>query len=113
MDFKITFESFFEELFPVFFCLLFLLCFSEMVDLFRTNLGKICAIYLILVYSFLDKYYGLCVCFGFILFYQIYGDEFDDHYEEKIHNSSNSKASIIPLITPDVISLLGIGNIYM
>lgn len=112
------FSFFFGELFPVLFFLAFLLFRDEVVFLFSTHLGKVCAIYLIVVYLFLDAFYGLVVCFLFILYYQVFEGRVvavergagvgvgGGGGEEK---KSGGGGGGQPLVTKDVIGLIGIG----
>ena len=107
------FSLFFAEVFPVLFVLAFLLFREDVVFLFSTHLGKVCAIYLIVVYTFLDAFYGLVVCFLFIFYYQMFEDrllvERGAGEEGGDRGRSGGQPLVTPLVTKDVIGLIGIG----
>ena len=123
-------SAFFREAFPVIFLTCFLLFTDEMTFLFSTHLGKVCAIYLIILYTFIEKFHGMLVCFLFILYYQIFddrltittttttttmraggGDEGNNSNNNNDDNTNSNKGSKeIPFVSKDVIRIIGTGN---
>ena len=107
---------FFREVFPVFFSICFLLFTDEMTFLFSTYLGKVCAIYLIMLYTFIEKFHGMFVCFLFILYYQIFDDrlstswEKDNDDDDDDDNNKDDGSNEIPFVSKEVIRIIGTGT---
>ena len=102
---------FFLQLLPLTLFLVFLLQ-PFLLPPLHSNLGILCALFLIVAYSLIDKFYGLVVCLVFILLLQY--PPSPPHLEEEVAKASTSDTTSttyhnVPLITKDVITLIGIG----
>ena len=63
------------EFIPIIIIFLLLSRFKDVVKFSHTILGKLLAIFVIVVYSLMDKWYGLLVCGIVIFYYQLFAVE--------------------------------------